>query len=123
MPDETDDYAIRVADSLESCRPVVPPHWGLEVVSAIVTAVRRRRFSADEAIELLEDFALIRIRAEIVGFQAPDRIAQIAINCRLSAYDAAYLLLARERNLPLATFDSAMLTRAKELGVARFEPE
>ncbi|MCW5940747.1 MAG: type II toxin-antitoxin system VapC family toxin [Fimbriimonadaceae bacterium] len=122
MPDETDDYAVRVAESMVECLPVVPPHWELEVVNAVVTSVRRKRFGAPEAIGLLEDFALVRLTAEVASTGAPERTAQIAFDFGLTPYDATYLSLAIKRELPVATFDRRMLACAQALGVARYEP-
>ncbi len=44
-------------------------------------------------------------------------IAELASKHSLSAYDAAYLELARRKSLPLATGDEALKTAAKKAGV------
>ena len=46
-----------------------------------------------------------------------ESILRIATECGISAYDAAYLEIAKRRGLPLATFDKALRKAAKHIGV------
>jgi len=62
--------------------------------------------------------ALEQVAAGIVF----DRIQSVSREYRLTAYDAAYLYLALERELELATLDEALIRACKNAGVALVQP-
>jgi len=48
-------------------------------------------------------------------------LCKLAIDCKLSVYDAVYLELAKRQDLPLATLDKALQRAATHVGVQLFE--
>ena len=81
-------------------------------------AVRRRRIDPDFRRAALADLALLDITTD----QQTDSYAwtdtlNLADHFRLTVYDAAYLELARRRELPLATLDQELRTAATAIGV------
>jgi len=98
------------------------PHWiapdliHLEVASVAVTAVRRGLIerSAGEAVMS----ALRSLVVETVASEALARSAfRLAATHGFSAYDAAYLALARERDCSVLTADRRLCTRAEAAGL------
>lgn len=93
-----------------ACRLVVPAAFDGECAAGLVRAVRRRRLAREtaEAAWLdLQDLPLERIASLTSVFAA----MAIALEHGVSAYDALYVALADELDLPLLTAD-ARLARA-----------
>ena len=117
-------YAIHVRNSLDSGRRgLVPPLWHLEMVNGLVVATRRKDLTADDAdkgLEFIEQMLVYAIEsdAETVSVR---QIFTTARTHQLSAYDAAYLALARREGLPLATLDQRLRAAAKTAGVELFQ--
>jgi len=85
--------------TLELIAPTLLPY---EVTNAIVQAVRRDRIQPQVAAEILESFRDLAIP---VFEPALDQMLDYACCYDRSAYDAAYLALAAERDVPLITGD------------------
>ena len=111
-------YAARVQQRMMAGdRPVVPVHWHLEIANAILTAARRKILRRPAA-EILKDLA--GVIAFVETDSLPDDIGSIfgiGERQQLTAYDAAYILLAARRNVPLATQDAAMAVAARRLRI------
>lgn len=97
-------------------RALVPPNWVAEVVAAIVRAVRELRLSpenAEAALRLLREAGI-----EVVDDREPrSALLALALATGLTAHDAAYLLLAVEAQVPLATEDAVLRRAAERIGV------
>ena len=50
---------------------------------------------------------------------APDRVMDVALECGLSAYDAEFVVVARQLGVRLATGDRAILSGAGDVAVGR----
>jgi prevent-host-death family protein len=96
----------------------VPAIWSLEVANALWPLVRRRRMTDEERQSALS--WLLRVRARVdhetvnLGFT---KLSELAVEHRLSVYDAAYLELAQRRKLPLGCKDGPRREAAKRAGV------
>jgi predicted nucleic acid-binding protein len=90
-----------------------------EVSNVLVTAfTKRKRLTKEGCASGLADFESLPIRYDMESPRfATTRVAEIAENCMVSVYDAAYLELAQRRSLPLATLDRTLKTAATKLGV------
>ena len=99
----------------------VPALWTLELGNLLLGAQRRKRISQTKRVELatLADSLRLKIDREFVAIAKLDGLAA---TYGLTTYDAAYLELAIRRELPLATFDQALLKAMKQCSVdlARF---
>jgi len=116
--DESSPAADAVLERLEHEDALAPPHWPLDVANALWTAERRGRIGAVD---------LSRLRALLEGL--PVQIAPLEVSTalwsvleaarehELTAYDAAYLDLARARGLPLATVDERLQAACADAGV------
>jgi len=97
---------------------IVPAHWSLEVLNALLIAERRGRIARSEAtahVRTIGDLG-VEIDEETVRRWSRDTLA-LARAERLSVYDAAYLELALRRGLSLATLDKALAKAARRSGV------
>ena len=98
---------------------VAPSFWPHEVLNALLVGEKRKRISKELVRSFLDDLATLPIVLE--QFPAGvvfDRIQRLSREHGLSAYDAAYLDLALDSGLPLATLDED-LVRACKKGRAR----
>jgi len=109
LEDETDrKYSLRILASLSEKRALVPILWFYEVGNGLLMAHRRKRISFEQIDGFLTRLAALPIEgaqqspAEVLGLPA---LAQVY---GLTNYDSAYLALAQQLNLPLATSDSAL---------------
>ena len=117
---EQSNYADAVLGALSSHSAIVPALWPYEVANAIVIAERRKRISSAERDEALAFVWSLPIEIEQSPTAVPATLIRLANQYRLTAYDAAYVDLARTRGLPLATIDEALARAATAAGVATF---
>jgi predicted nucleic acid-binding protein len=127
LPWRFDDEATPWTEALLSRiergdQAVVPAHWPLEVVNALLVALRRGRVTPEEIAEFIEDLSALSIRIESPSdpLQWPTIVA-LAEKHRLTAYDAACLELALRAGLPLATLDGDLRKAAEAEGVSLVE--
>jgi predicted nucleic acid-binding protein len=96
----------------------VPSLWRLEIANVLELNVRRGRQDAAFRDATLEDLAELPIIIDAETDQhAWTATLSLAIDRRLTVYDAAYLELAKRRALPLATLDDELRTAARSEGV------
>lgn len=104
---EASERGDAILASLRKSYAVVPSLWPFEVASCLLVAERRNRISADQSVEFIHQLRQLQIHIErresLWLWQA---ILPLARQHRLSAYDAAYLDLAKRESLPLATRDA-----------------
>ncbi|MBM3761899.1 MAG: type II toxin-antitoxin system VapC family toxin [Acidobacteria bacterium] len=97
----------------------VPGLWRLEVANVLEMGVRKGRIDAVFRDESIVDLSMLPIELgnETDGRAWGDTL-ELAIEHRLTVYDAAYLELALRRGLPLATLDRELAVAAVDCGVA-----
>lgn len=120
---EADLYTRAVLASIPRGPAVVPPLWLLEVPNVLLVAERRRRITRVDAtrfLELLGELPLVVAMPE--GVPGMAALATLGRELGLSAYDAAYLHLARRERVPLASRDRALRAAAGRAHVALYEP-
>ncbi len=116
--DEFSPYADRVAETIELDGAVAPAIWPLEVANGLIAAERHSRITADDIDAIRELLAALPIEVEPLSLRsALDPVATITREFNLSAYDAAYLELARRLRSPLATLDQRLRAAAVSAGV------
>ncbi len=111
-----------VLASLNTKEAVVPNHWWLEVANVLATWERRRRINDDQIARFLDFLSGLPIVVD-------DRTAEMALGetfalarrWGLTAYDAAYLELARREGCPLASLDEPLNKAAVGLGIALYQ--
>ena len=118
FPDETSASADRVLNDLEGVPILVPSIWGLEVANAITVGLRMRRITladVEQFVTLLNNLPIV------VDSQPPAvhiaRILPLTTEFGLTAYDAAYLELARRKDARVATLDKKLAKAALQAGL------
>ena len=108
LPDERNEQVVstfrRYAE--HEMHLVSIPLLPLEVGNGLKLAVARKRIEPVTAFELVRSFLHHRIPLVEIGLE---QIWETAEREQLTMYDAAYLVLARQRNLPLLSFDKHLL--------------
>jgi predicted nucleic acid-binding protein len=97
----------------------VPSVWPWEILNVVGVTIKRRRISADRGREFLVQLATFNFKID----RPPEtadllRLHSLASAHGLTAYDAAYLDLAKRLALPLATRDGDLTTAARAEGIA-----
>ncbi|MBK5307557.1 MAG: type II toxin-antitoxin system VapC family toxin [Frankiaceae bacterium] len=114
--DETTPASENVLDLLAVQDALVPALWVYEVTNVLAVAERRRRLTEAQSAHFLDLLHQLPIG---VAESPPDATAllDVARRHQISAYDAAYLALAAQHGLALATLDSQLAARASDAGV------
>ncbi len=117
------DLARRVRSALENgARALVPSLWYLEVANGFAIGERRGLLNPSQSQRCLDDIQ--KLLADAIDSSAnlvSGRLAlSVARTFRLTAYDAAYLEMARQEQIPLATLDKALMAAAANVGVPLF---
>jgi predicted nucleic acid-binding protein len=112
-------YAAHVKQLLlKESQAVVPVIWRLEVANGFVMTERGLSLPSDTT-EMLQALDVVLQSIETVSDSVSMRqIIAAARDFRLTAYDAAYLELARAQKLPIATLDRQIKAAAAQAGIA-----
>jgi predicted nucleic acid-binding protein len=104
---ETEDVLDRLAHE----EAHAPGLWELEVANVVLLAERRGRLSEAASARIVERLRDLPIR---LGPNSPrlHHVLEVGRRYGLTSYDAAYLTLAQQLNLPLATLDRDLATAA-----------
>ena len=97
------------------------PEWAAPVIltseltNVLLGFVRRGSITPDQAKAMCND-AVAVLGPRVVTVSA-DRVLDVALECGLTAYDAEFVVVARELGVRLATGDSAILRGAGDVAV------
>jgi predicted nucleic acid-binding protein len=116
FPDEHDQRADRALQLLVQEGVIVPIQWWFEIRNVLILGERRSRITSAQSAEFLESLQSLSI--ELDDLPPSPLVLGFARKHRLSFYDAAYLELAKRRNIPLATLDNALSEAARAEGIA-----
>ncbi|MER8548144.1 type II toxin-antitoxin system VapC family toxin [Mesorhizobium sp. M1169] len=119
LPEQHSEAAETLVAGLRGQSPVPSLFWH-EARSIVLTAERRGRIVPGESIAAMA--RLRRLPLEDAGAGRDGAIIELATGHGLSAYDAAYLALAIETALPLATLDRKLAVAARGQGVRILGP-
>ena len=120
--DEANQYSRAVLTALDTTYAIVPALWPFEIANGLALAERRKRITQAGIAAFLETLQRLPIQVErreaLWVWQA---VLGLAREHRLTAYDAAYLDLAKRENLNLATMDHDLQDAGRTLGIALVE--
>lgn len=119
--DEATTETEAILDLLSDDTAIVPSLWELEVSNVLLIGERRRRLTESQTARFI---ALLGQLPILVDSASVDMGAVIAVGRHhaLTAYDAAYLVLAEREGVPLATLDTKLRHACQAVGV-RLIPE
>lgn len=114
--DEASPQTDGILDQLGEDTAVAPARWELEVTNVLLHAERRGRITESQTARFV---ALLTQLPIAIDTGAADMAALLATGRHhaLTAYDAAYLVLAEREGLPLATADARLRAAAQAAGV------
>jgi predicted nucleic acid-binding protein len=116
--DERHEAAWRIVERLRHEPALVPAHYSLEIANGLLSGLRRGRLTPDQARTAIVALAALPIEIDFdTARQAFSETGPLALQHRLTMYDAAYLELAWRRGLPLATLDDSLAQAAAARGV------
>ena len=117
--DEQSPSADAAMDRLCNDEAMVPSIWWFEIRNILIVNEWRGRIERADADAFLADLGRLPIR---IRNDAEDRaVMGLARMHRLTAYDAAYLDLARRLKAPLATLDRSLARAAQSEGIELIE--
>ena len=97
---------------------IAPSFWPHEVLNALLAGEKRKRISRDLVQTFLTELAALPVELKYFSTHAVfDRVQSLGREHGLTAYDAAYLDLAKATGLPLATLDEDLIRACKKAGV------
>lgn len=116
LRDGSPEDEARIDDVFATGFALVPELWHAEVGNALRSALRAGRIDESFVREACELLGHLDIRTDVVGATV-QRLALEAHAAGLTAYDTCYLLLARDRGIPLVTLDAALARAAQAANV------
>jgi len=120
--DEGSEHADGWLAQLATSGAIAPAIWPLEVANGLRSAERRGRLATGELAQAAALLLSLPVRVEAVSTaDALGDVADLARRLDLSVYDAAYVALARQRGLPLATLDGRLREAGTRAGVELLE--
>ena len=114
VKDETTDAVESIMAPLLVTLSHVPTLWVYELASALRVAERKQRISESDINSYLEAIQLL-----MVDHHHPktEMIVEISRTTGLTPYDASYIALCIQLELPLVTLDKKMKAVAEQLGI------
>ena len=114
--DEATSQTEAILDCLSDDTAIVPALWELEVSNVLLLGERRSRLTESQSARFVALIGQLPIRVDSASV---DMGAVLATGRRhaLTAYDAAYLVLAEREGAPLATLDAKLRNAAQAVGV------
>lgn len=102
---------------------LVPPIWPLEVANTCLSAERRKRLTIPDVEKIFSILGALPIEIiQYADLKSTWDIQSMARTHNLSAYDAAYLELAKRKTLPLVTLDKKLKQSTAKAGVSLWTP-
>lgn len=114
--DEATPQADGVLDQLGDDVAVAPTLWELEVTNVLLHAERRGRITESQTARFVTLLSQLPISIDTAGADMAGLLAT-GRHHSLTAYDAAYLILAEREGLPLATADAKLRAAAQAVGI------
>lgn len=119
LRDEDHPKATVALKELRTSSCFVPGIWWFEIRNILLISERRRRIAPEDSTAFLRRISKLRIVQELDRNNT--EILRLARKHRLTFYDASYLEMALNMNLPLATLDSDLLRAAEAESVTTLE--
>lgn len=114
--DEQTPKALEILDLIANDGAIIPPLWHDELAHVLMVGYRRGRLTQDQVAIFLNAVAALPLKTADTVSVMKHGLWQKKESWGLSGYDAAYLHLALQRNIPLATLDQKLAATAGRVG-------
>ena len=119
--DEANPYADAVLNSLSEQAALAPTIWPLEVSNVLLVAERKERIHPRDSKRFLKLLSALPISVDNLTEQRIfETVLLLARDQGLSSYAAAYLDLAIQNDLEIATLDQALREAAAAKGIGLY---
>ncbi|HXW13239.1 MAG TPA: type II toxin-antitoxin system VapC family toxin [Terriglobia bacterium] len=120
--DEATKETESILTALQNQKSVawVPEIWRHELLNGLGKGVSRGRLTRSKAFLLWEEMLALPIH--VVTVPVDERLLELALKHNLAVYDATYLGLAQNRQVPLATVDGKLQQAAESTGLQVIRP-
>lgn len=115
--DEATPQTEAILDRLFDDTALVPALWELEVCNVLLIGERRKRLTEAQSARFVVLLGQLPIHVDSASVEMGAVLAAAGRH-ELTAYDAAYLVLAEREGVALATLDASLRNAAKAAGVA-----
>jgi predicted nucleic acid-binding protein len=122
FPDEETDYTRAVLQAISSSvvDTIAPQLWAYEVRNSVLMGIRRGRITKPDSQQFLVSLNELNVRlSEPASY---DDVFSLAQEHGLTVYDAAYLNIAIQEHLPLASLDRRLIRAAEMAGIELYQP-
>ena len=113
LPDEDNTASDAFLHRVAAEGAIIPELFWHELRNILLVAAGRGRLAQEEIVLSLLRLRRLPLETKHVAAHGDQALIALAQRSGLTAYDAAYLLLARDHGLPLATADRALRQAAK----------
>ncbi|HUJ06302.1 MAG TPA: type II toxin-antitoxin system VapC family toxin [Streptosporangiaceae bacterium] len=114
--DEASPHTDAILDLLSDDTAVVPSLWELEVSNVLLLGERSRRLTESQTARFVALLGQLPILVDSASVTM-EAVLAVGGHHALTAYDAAYLVLAEREGVPLATLDTKLRNAARAVGV------
>jgi predicted nucleic acid-binding protein len=121
LEDERSKFTDDLLDAIDRSEYWAPSLWRIEMLNGLLMAERRKRIDRPWRIASVEQVARLNVRVD-PALPRVSAIGELAERHRLSAYDAAYLELAKRLDFAMATLDRDLVKAAAAEGIAVRSP-
>lgn len=121
LEDERSKFTDLLLEAIDRAEYWAPSVWRLEMLNGLMMAERRKRIDRARRIESVDQVARLNVRVD-PALPNVIAIARLVERHDLTAYDAAYLELAKRHGFPMATLDRDLVQAAAAEGVVVQSP-
>ena len=118
IPDEKNPKVDKIQMSIGENEEIFAPQllW-YEIANIFKNLIRRKRYTYDEVLEFFPLLAAVSLTIDYeTGIAYSEKLLRLCNDYNISAYDAAYLELAKRRKAVLCTLDEGLEAAAKKYG-------
>jgi len=122
LPDENSASAEAFLPVMQQEDVWVPSLWWHEIGNVLMAAKRRGRITDSDSAGLMRLYGSLPVHTDTAhGSDLMERAHRLAMDYKLSAYDATYLELAERKQAGMATLDAGLHEAAHACGVKVFQ--
>jgi predicted nucleic acid-binding protein len=120
IPDEKDEKLVKVQKAIDEDDDIIYTSqimW-YEIANTFMNMIRRKRYVYEHFSHFFKVFKAFDFKTDFEsGFDYSEKLFNLCNEYKLTAYDAAYLELAKRKSAVLCTLDEDLIAAAKKHGV------